>query len=205
MNIYISDIYKDQGNCIMKNKIIGILALLILTLSAWIGTHSFAQAPQNVATDQDIRGCGQGRGMGPCGHGRGRHFGENDSNNQIPIKKDTRQFVKIPEMTRQIIRQRMLNNLIALNQIFGLLANDKLNEAADVAEKEIGNWRIGHGTGMGPGKFMPIGMRQIGMSLHKSVEEFARIARKGDTKKAYAALQNVSGVCVACHLSYRTR
>jgi len=199
----------------MKHKIIGILAPVALALFTWTSSNSFAQSEtQNapVPSDQGMgQPCGQGRGMGPCGqgrgmgHGRGMHFGQNSSDSQIPIADDKRQFVKIPEMTRKIIRQRMLNNLIALTQILGLLADGKLKEAADIAETQIGNWRIGGGTGMGPGKFMPVGMRQIGMSMHKSVDEFARVARAGETTKAYAALQNITAICVACHSSYRTR
>jgi hypothetical protein len=92
-----------------------------------------------------------------------------------------------------------------LTQILGLLANGKLKNAAEIAETQIGNWKIGRGTGMGPGKFMPTGMRQIGMSMHKSVDEFARVARIGETTKAYAALQNITALCVACHSSYRTQ
>ncbi|MBE9562571.1 MAG: cytochrome c [Proteobacteria bacterium] len=127
------------------------------------------------------------------------------SGEQIPITDDMRQFVKLPEMTKKILRQRMLSNLMALTQILGLLADDKLESAANIAETKIGDWRIGGGTGMGPGKFMPKEMRQIGMSMHKTVDEFAKIARTGDKAKTYAALGNVTAVCVACHSSYRTR
>jgi len=199
----------------MKHKIIGILATVALALFTWISSNSFAESETQNATVPSDQGmgqpCGQGREMEPCGqgrgmgYGRGMHSGQNRSGNQIPIVDDTRQFVELPEMARKIMRQRMLNNLTALTQILGLLAEGKLKEAADIAETQIGNWRIGGGTGMGPGKFMPVGMRQIGQSMHSSVEEFARVARAGETTKAYAALQNVTAICVACHSSYRTR
>jgi len=197
----------------MKNTIIGILATIVLGLSAWIGIHHFAQAPQNaaVASEQGIGACGQGMGMEPCGQARGMgqgrkmDFGQNPSNNQIPIADDTREFVKLPEMAKKIMRKRMLNNLMALNQILGLLADGKLKDASDIAETQIGNRRIGGGTGKGPSQFMPIGMRQMAMSMHKSVNEFARIARTGETTKAYTALQTITSVCAACHLSYRTQ
>ena len=193
----------------MKNKILGILATVILTLSTW--NHSFAQTPQNAAvpSDQETGICGQGRGMDPCGpgrgmgQGRGMRFGQNSPDNQIA--DDARQFVEMPEMVKKILRQRMLNNLIALSQILGLLAEGKLKDAAKIAEIQICDRRIGAGTGMGPGKFMPIEMRKMGMSLHKSVDEFARIARTGETTKTYTALQNITTICVACHSSYRTQ
>jgi len=198
----------------MRHKIIGIFATVVLVLFAWIGSNSFAQSEAQNATissDQGTGSCGQGWEMDPCGpgrgmgQGRGKHFGQNSPDNQIPIVDDARQFVEMPEMAKKILRQRMLNNLIALNQILGLLADGKLKDAAGIAETQIGNWRIGGGTGMGPGKFMPIGMRQIGMTMHKSVDEFAQMARTGETTKAYAALQNITAICVACHASYRTQ
>ncbi|MCK5003298.1 MAG: cytochrome c, partial [Gammaproteobacteria bacterium] len=34
---------------------------------------------------------------------------------------------------------------------------------------------------------------------------FAQIAKKGDLKNAYSALQKVTASCVACHYAYRTR
>jgi len=150
-------------NKIMKNKILGIFATVVLALSTWIGSHSFAQAPQNAAvpTVQGTGLCGQ---MDPCGpgirmeQGREKHFGQNSLDNQIAI-------------------------VIALNQILGLLAENKLKDAAKIAEIQICDRRIGAGTGMGPGKFMPIEMRKIGMSMHKLVDEFARIARTGETCK----------------------
>jgi len=189
----------------MRHKIIGIFATVVLVLFAWIGSNSFAQSEAQNATissDQGTGSCGQGRGMG---QGRGKHFGQNSPDNQIPIADDGRQFVEMPETAKKIMRQKMLNNLVALTQILGLLADGKLKDAAGIAETQIGNWRIGGGTGMGPGKFMPIGMRQIAMTMHKSVDEFAQMARTGETTKAYAALQNITAICVACHASYRTQ
>ena len=127
------------------------------------------------------------------------------SADKIPITEDMRQFVELPEMTKKILRQRMLSNLMALTQILGLLADDKLDSAANIAETKIGDWRIGNGSGMGPGKFMPKEMRQIGMSMHKTVDKFAKTARAGDKEKAYSALGDITAVCVACHSSYRTQ
>ena len=183
----------------MKYKIIGISTTIVLAFFVWMSNNSFAQQYHGGHAQ---RTCGQGTGQ-PCGQGRGMLSGQ--SNEQIPIADDNRKFVQMPAMPKKIMRQRMLGNLVALTQIIGLLANNKLEDAASVAETQIGNWRIGSGTGMGPGKYMPTGMRQIGQSMHKSVDEFARIARTGETTKAYAALQNITNVCVACHASYRTQ
>ncbi|MDM8558453.1 hypothetical protein [Candidatus Parabeggiatoa sp. HSG14] len=180
----------------MKYKIIGISTTIVLAFSVWVGSNSFAQ--QHHGAHAQGTGCGQGTGQ-PCGQG----MRSGQSNEQIA--DDNRQFVQMPAMPKKIMQQRMLSNLVALTQIIGLLANNKLEDAASVAETQIGNRSIGAGTGMGPGRFMPIGMRKIGRSLHKSVDEFARIARTGETTKAYIALQNITNICVACHTAYRTQ
>ncbi len=124
---------------------------------------------------------------------------------RTPVTKDMRKFVELPEITKKILRQRMLSNLTALTQIISLLANNELDSAADIAETKIGDWRIGNGSGMGPGKFMPKEMRQIGMSMHKTVDEFVKIARAGNKEKIYSSLGQITNVCVACHSSYRTQ
>jgi len=118
---------------------------------------------------------------------------------------DPRQLVSMPDRARQFIQDDMLDNLSALNEILGHLANDNLDAAADVAETRMGKSSRGkhHGTGMGAGRFMPFEMRKIGRSMHFAATDFAQVARQGDKKGAYAALQKVTTACVLCHYSYR--
>jgi len=120
---------------------------------------------------------------------------------------DLRQFVKMPPEAQQLMRQDMLGYLSTLTQIIGLIAMNQLNEAAKIAETQMGNSAKGkfRGNPMGPGKFMPPAMHQIGWSMHQAASDFSKEARKGDTQKALAALQQVTGTCMACHYSYRTR
>jgi hypothetical protein len=120
---------------------------------------------------------------------------------------DPRQLVSMPDRTRQYMQDDMLDNLSALNEILGHLANDNLDAAADVAETRMGKSSRGkhHGTGMGPGRFMPLEMRKIGRGMHFAATDFAQIAKQGDKKSAYAALQKVTTACVMCHYSYRTQ
>jgi hypothetical protein len=120
---------------------------------------------------------------------------------------DFRQLVSMPEQARQLMRQDMLDHLSTLNEIVGYLANNNLDAAAEVAETRMGESSMGkhRATGMGPGRFMPLAMRNLGWGMHESASEFSRVAKDGDLKAAYAALQKVTTSCVACHYSYRTR
>ena len=119
---------------------------------------------------------------------------------------DQRQLVSMPEETLELLRQDMLDHLAALNEIIGLLGENKPDAAAEVAETRMGKSSMGkhRGTGMGPGRYMPPEMRNLGWSMHESATEFSRVAGEGDSKAAYSALQKITTACVACHYSYRT-
>lgn len=132
--------------------------------------------------------------------------GEVQSETNSP-DSDHRQLVSMPDETIQLMRKDMLDHLSALNEIIGLLAGNNLEAAADVAETRMGKSSMGkhRATGMGPGRYMPLEMRNIGWGMHESATELSQAAREGDLKGAYSALQKVTTSCVACHYSYRTR
>ena len=128
---------------------------------------------------------------------------------KLPESKgsDPRQLVSMPEQARLLMQQDMLDHLAALNEVLGYLASGELASAADVAESRMGKSSMGkhRATGMGPGRFMPLAMRNIGWGMHEAASEFSHIAKTGDVTAAYAALQKVTSSCVACHYSYRVR
>jgi len=125
------------------------------------------------------------------------------------IPEDPRQLVTMPAISQAVLREEMIDNIGALHEILVLLPQNKLKEAADIAEQRLGRSSMGkHAArtrGQGPGRYMPEAMRGIGLAMHDAASEFANIARSGDQAKAYAALQQVTANCVACHGAYRTR
>jgi hypothetical protein len=126
-----------------------------------------------------------------------------------PPAQDHRQLVTMPELPRSLMRTDMQDHLVALNEIFGYLAENNLDAAAETAEKRLGNSAMGKhaavARGQGPGRFMPDAMRQMGWGMHAAASEFAEVAKGGDAAKTYTALQKVMASCVACHMAYRTR
>ena len=120
---------------------------------------------------------------------------------------DLRQLVSMPDQARELMRKDMLDHLSTLNEIIGYLAENNLDAAADVSETKMGRSSMGkhRGTGMGPGRFMPLEMRNLGWGMHDAASEFSKIAKQGDLKSAYSAFQKITSSCVACHYSYRTR
>ena len=120
---------------------------------------------------------------------------------------DPRVLVSIPEESLQLMRKDMIGLLSALTEIMQSLSTGDFEIAASIAENRMGKSAMGkhRGSGMGPGRFMPIPMRNIAWGLHDSASEFAKVAIKGDAKQAYIALNQVISHCSACHNTYRTK
>lgn len=127
--------------------------------------------------------------------------------NKTVNSDDPRIFVTMPEQARKFMRDDMLDHLTAINEIIGYLAANNFKEAANIAETRMGKSSMGkhRATGMGPGRFMPLEMRNLGWGMHDAASEFAQIAKKGNLKDSQLALQKVMTSCVTCHYSYRTR
>jgi hypothetical protein len=125
-------------------------------------------------------------------------------------EEDHRQFVQMPPAAQAVLRAEMIDMQLALHEIIGLLAEGKAKEAAVVAEGRIGNGargtrHAGHQPGQMPGRHMPEAMRRLAWSMHDAGSEFAAAAQGGDAGKALVALPKITGSCVACHASFRTR
>ena len=123
--------------------------------------------------------------------------------------EDTRQFVKLPAPAQEALREEMLDNLLAVNEVLSLMAAGKIREAGELAEAKLGMSAMGKHRSKPmdarPGPHMPPAMHGIGMDGHKAVSEFAAVAKTGDRDKALALLPNLTSACVGCHFSYRTR
>ncbi|WP_226450206.1 cytochrome C [Ferribacterium limneticum] len=123
--------------------------------------------------------------------------------------EDARQLAKLPAPAQESLRQEMLDNLVAVNEVLSLMAEGKVKEAGEAAEAKLGMSAMGKHRSKPfdarPGPHMPPAMHGIGMDGHKAVSEFAIVAKTGDRDKALALLPNLTSACVGCHFSYRTR
>ncbi|MBU1365510.1 MAG: cytochrome C [Gammaproteobacteria bacterium] len=127
----------------------------------------------------------------------------------VAMAEDTRQLAKLPEAAQESLRQEMLDNMVAVNEVLSLMAAGKVREAGEAAEAKLGMSAMGKHRGKPfdarPGPHMPPAMHGIGMDGHKAASEFAAAAKTGDRDKALALLPNITSACVGCHFSYRTR
>ena len=120
---------------------------------------------------------------------------------------DGRVTVKLPDMMREHMLGNMRDHLLALEEITRYLANQKYDEAAEVAENRLGMSSLELHGASHLGKFMPKEMGSIGTSMHRAASRFALAAMDaeidGGLNKAFSALSDVMRQCVACHSAYK--
>ncbi len=125
------------------------------------------------------------------------------------LAEDMRQLATLPPPAQETLREEMLANLVALNEILGLVAADKIKEAGVVAEQQLGLSAQGKNRDKPfearPGPHMPAAMHALGMEGHRAASQFAKAAQAGDRARALALLPNLTNACVSCHAMWRTR
>lgn len=117
--------------------------------------------------------------------------------------EDTREMVKLPEMMQGHMLANMRNHLETINLILLQMSKGELDKAADTAEQRLGMSSLDKHGAEHLAQFMPEGMKKAGTNMHRAASRFALRAQEGDALPAYAALQEVTAACVACHAGYR--
>ena len=125
------------------------------------------------------------------------------------LAEDHRQLATLPPAAKEVLREEMLGNLLAINEILTLMAAGKVKEAGQLAETSLGQSAQGKHRDKPfdarPGPHMPPAMHGIAIDGHRAASEFAKAASGGDREQALALLPKLTVACVACHYSWRTR
>ncbi len=125
------------------------------------------------------------------------------------IAEDNRQLAKLPLPAQEALRQEMIDNLIAINEILSLVGTGKFKEAGDIAEQKLGFSAQGKNRSLPfearAGANMPQAMHALGIDGHRAASEFAKAAKADDHKLALELLPSLTQACVACHASWRIR
>jgi hypothetical protein len=119
--------------------------------------------------------------------------------------EDKREWVKLPEMMQEHMLANMRNHLESINLLLQQLAAGQLDQAAETAEQRLGMSSLDKHGASHLAQFMPEPMQAIGTRMHHAASRFALKAQEGEVLPAYAALQEVTAACVACHGGYRIR
>ena len=117
--------------------------------------------------------------------------------------EDERIQVDLPQMMKNHMLTNMRDHLAAINEILAALGEQRLQDAADIAESRLGMSSLQSHGASHMARFMPEGMRKAGTGMHRAASRFALKAEEGDLLKAYQALSDVTAACVACHSGYR--
>lgn len=125
--------------------------------------------------------------------------------NENQSDHDPRQWVELPEMMQSHMMTNMRGHLEAINEILIKMANNELDEAAEIAEQRLGMSSLQSHGASHMAKFMPKGMQLAGTSMHRAASRFALKAEEGEAIPAYAALSEITSACVACHAGYKIR
>jgi len=123
--------------------------------------------------------------------------------NTTIAQDNTRELVKLPPMMQNHMMANMRDHLAAINEIQLYLADEKMDEAAQVAENRLGMSSMDSHKAKHMSQFMPKEMAAIGTSMHRAASRFALKAEEGDLLPAYKALAQVTSACVACHSKYK--
>jgi len=118
---------------------------------------------------------------------------------------DHRIAVSMPEPIKTHTLSNMRHHLQALNDILEALAKNDSDQAAKIAESQLGMSSLGLHGASDAGKYMPKGMAQTGMSLHHAASRFALTVVEENPKKTYAALNKITTSCIACHAQYKLK
>ena len=120
---------------------------------------------------------------------------------------DSRVAVAFPGPLRAHTLENMRDHLLTLQRIQDDLARGAFDDAAQLAETRLGLSSLEAHGAHEVARYMPEGMQDFGMQMHKAASRFALEATNagatGDVKKALAALAGVTSQCVACHAAYK--
>lgn len=121
--------------------------------------------------------------------------------------EDKRTYVELPPMMQDHMLSNMRDHLLALQTITKLLSDKEYEAAAETAENRLGMSSLDSHGAHHMGKFMPKEMGEIGTRMHRAASRFAVAARDaevdGGLEKAFGALSEVMGQCVACHAGFK--
>jgi hypothetical protein len=123
----------------------------------------------------------------------------------VPV--DNRQLIRFPESMRSHTLTNMRDHLVALGEMQDALAKGQFDRAAEVAEQRLGMSSLKTHGAHEVARYIPQGMQDAGMAMHRSASQFAAIAKDasvtGDLRPALAALSRLNETCVVCHAGYR--
>ena len=113
---------------------------------------------------------------------------------------DGRISLHLNPMQKQHQLENMRSNLEAIQNILWLIAEDKYDQAAALAEKDLGS-----STEMRLmcASFGNKHFEEMGNNFHKSADEMSEIFKRKNKKESLEAISITMNYCVQCHATFR--
>jgi hypothetical protein len=113
---------------------------------------------------------------------------------------DRRTSLELPAPMKQHQLANMREHVLAIKSIVGLMAENKFEDAAKIAHKQLGlSTEMQSMCSM----FENEKFKTMGMAFHQSGDELGDVLQTRDVNASLRALNKTMGYCVECHATYR--
>ena len=104
-----------------------------------------------------------------------------------------------PEQKQQQLAN-MRSHLKAVQDIVGMISENRFNEASEIAHDKLG---LTPEMQKMCNMFNNAGFRDMGLAFHRSADELGETLKRGNVTESLHALHGTMNYCVQCHASYR--
>lgn len=113
---------------------------------------------------------------------------------------DTRISLGLSPAMKQHQLGNMREHVLAVQTIVGLMADNKFDEASNIAREKLG---LTPEMQKMCGSFNNENFNKLGLAFHKSGDELAETLKGKNMQTGLRALQKTMSYCVECHATYR--
>ncbi len=114
--------------------------------------------------------------------------------------QDSRKSLHLNPMQKHHQLMNMRSHLEAVHDIINLLAEDRYDEASEVAYKQLGSTTE---MKMMCASFGDKNFEQLGLQFHASADKMSEVFKTRDKDKSLRALAHTTNFCIQCHKIYR--
>ncbi|MCW8827311.1 MAG: cytochrome c [Gammaproteobacteria bacterium] len=126
-------------------------------------------------------------------------------NTSVSAETDSRIALNLPTQMEEHLLGNMRQHLVVINRLLDLVGQEKLTEAAELAEAELGMSSLDKHGASHIAQFYPVQSANFGTEMHKAASRFARVAEEGDPLESYRAIGAITQNCVGCHATAKVR
>lgn len=125
------------------------------------------------------------------------HHGHHMHEMSVP---DSRISLNLSPAMKQHQLSNMREHVVAIREIVGLIADNKFDNAAQIAHEKLG---LTPDMQQMCGSFGNDQFKTLGFAFHKSADDLADALKTKNTQTSLRALHQTLNYCVECHATFR--